>query len=196
MAEKENFILKSIVKIGESHEEETKTGLHALVDNFCKGMMPKDALGIGDSNTEALYADAYQLYNTGQYEEAKKIFATLFMIDPLDARFPFGIAASCHMMKDYERATNWYFKTSLFDPDNPVPHYHASDCHLRLNDPISAVASLRLVVDRCGEKIQYQNIKQRAEMTIDNLLKMHAAGVKISEALANDEDGPHLNKDK
>lgn len=195
MAEKEDFILESIVKMGESHSEEMKQGMDALIGNFMKGMMPKDALGIGDKNTEALYADAYHLYNIGQYEEAKKIFVTLCMLDPLDARFPFGIAASCHMMEDYERAAQWYFKTSLFDADNPIPHYHASDCHLRLNDPVSALASLRITVDRCGNNTAYQIIKERAEMTINNLITMNMEENKSTESLKN-EEGPQLNKIK
>jgi type III secretion system low calcium response chaperone LcrH/SycD len=193
MPEKENFIFSSVKKMGASHREEVKTGIDALIGNFSKGMMPKDAFGVSPKTIEALYADAYQLYNIGKYEEAKRIFSTLLIADPIDARFPFGMAASCHMMKDYELAASLYFKTSMFDPDNPIPYYHASDCHLHADDPVSALASLRLTVKRCGDKPEYQMIKGRAQMTIDNLIKTHGKGGAKPESVG-DNEGPHLNK--
>ncbi len=168
----DQYMQEAIAKIGEKHSKGIQSGVESIMENVKKGMLPKNALGITDQTAEKMYSQAYQMYNQGKYEEAKRVFATLVLLDVTDGRYAFGLGASAHMMKDFDTAVSWYLKASLFDPDNPVPYYHTSDCYLQLNDPISALTALFCAVEKAGSKPEYSILKQRCEIIIETLKKL------------------------
>ena len=183
---KEEEMLKSIADMGKEHKEEFKIAIKKIGTNiFEKGMMPKDALGIGDKNVDKLYNEAYQRYNMGKYNDAEKIFGQLLILNPTEGKYVFGLAACAHMKKDFEIAAEQYIRCSLYDPEDPIPYYHASDCYMELNDKLSALISLQMVIKRSGDKPEYKVMKDRALLTIESL--KHGANEKQKTT-------PKLNK--
>ncbi len=59
-----------------------------------------------------------------------------------------GIAACFHMLKEYKNAVQAYMICAMLDPENPIPHFHASDCYVEMKDNLSAIISLDLAVQR------------------------------------------------
>lgn len=116
------------------------------------GMMPKDVMGLSDAMVEGIYGQAYRLYNTGKYKDASQLFRLLIMLNSTEPKYAMGLAACFHMLKEYKNAVATYAICGVTDPENPVPHYHASDCYIHLNDPISALISLEMAVKRAGDK--------------------------------------------
>ncbi len=170
--DKEEEMLEAVMKVAEGDAPKVKKGMDVLFDNILnKGMMPRDALGIQDSDTESLYAQAYQMYNMGKYKEARNVFSSLIMIDSLDPRFLFGFAACAHMMEEYGSAADMYTQQAMISPDDPIPYYHAADCYIKLKDTFSATVALNLVVKRSGDDPKYTTIKERSEMTVKTLEK-------------------------
>lgn len=158
------------MKLAEGETPKVEKGVEALYENiFEKGMMPKDALGIQESDTESLYAQGYQLYNMGKYKDARNVFASLLMIDPIEPRFMFGHAACSHMLEEYETAADMYTHQAMVSPDDPVPYYHAADCYIKIADPFSAEVALNLVIKRSQNRPEFAMIKERAEMTVKKL---------------------------
>lgn len=132
---------------------------------------PKDLLEMSDAQVEAIYAQAYRLYNTGKYNDAISLFRLLTMIDPTEAKFSLGLAACFHMLKDYKAASDLYVLCGVLDPESPIPAFHASDCYLQMKDKVSAIISLELAIKKAGQKPQYQILRDRAQLTIDSLKK-------------------------
>lgn len=131
-----------------------------------KGMFLKDAMGLSGEMVEAIYSFAYHLYSIGKYEEAMQIFRLLIMLDPLQPRFPLGLAACFHMLKDYHCAASSYMLCTLLDGNDPLPHYHAADCYTELKQPEIAADQLRICIAKCGNVEEFQPIKARAEVTL------------------------------
>lgn len=136
-----------------------------------KGILPKHALRLGDDTMEAIYSQAYTLYNQGKYQDASYIFRLLMLLDYMTSKYILGLAACLHRMKDYKNAANVYLLCSTLDSTNPLPHYHAADCYLQLGFPEMAAFSLGLVLATAGEQPQYAVIKERARLMKETLDK-------------------------
>lgn len=151
---------------------ETKKQLNEVGDKILKkGMLPKDALGFNDVVMEGLYAQAYRLYNTGKYVDASHLFRMLILLNTTEPKYTLGLAACFHMLKEYKNAAQAYTMCGLLDPESPIPHYHASDCYLHMNDKVSAIVSFEIAVKRSGDKPEYVTLKDRALLSIEALKK-------------------------
>ncbi|MGZ4849903.1 MAG: SycD/LcrH family type III secretion system chaperone [Candidatus Bathyarchaeia archaeon] len=133
------------------------------------GYPPKEAMGLSDQMVEGIYAQAYRMYNTGKYKEASQLFRLLIMLDGAEPKYSLGLAACFHMAKEYETAAEAYTTCGMIDPNNPIPHYHASDCYLQMGDKASAIIALEMAVKRSGSKPEFSQLKDRALMTIQSL---------------------------
>jgi type III secretion system low calcium response chaperone LcrH/SycD len=142
-----------------------------LTEALNKGVMPKNALHLGDETMEAIYGQGYNLYNQGRYKEASYIFRLLMLLDYMTPKYILGLAASLHRMKDYKAAANVYLLCGTLDGGNPLPHYHAADCYIQLNLPIMAIFSLDLAITAAGTQPQYAVIRERALLMRDTLDK-------------------------
>lgn len=135
------------------------------------GMVPKDALGLSDSFVEGIYGQAYRLYNSGRYKDASQLFRLLLMMDATEAKYVLGLAACFHMQKEYKAAVDTYSMCGILDANSPVPHFHASDCYIKMGDLTSALICLDLAVKRAGDKPEFATLKDRAQMTIESVKK-------------------------
>lgn len=167
----QNQIKKAVEKVGAEVNKDSGTIKEAAKDVMQKAYLPKDLLGLSDQMVEGIYGQAYRLYQTGRYNDASQLFRLLIMINSTDPKFTLGLGACLHMLKDYKAAAGVYALCAVIDPDNPLPHYHASDCFLQMNDKPSALISLELAIKRAGEKPEYQKLKDRALLTVENLKK-------------------------
>lgn len=154
--------------------EKDSDGLGKALDQyiskvFKEGSSPQDALGLDKSILDSVYAQAYRLYNTGKYEEAIQQFRILIMMNSMETKYILALAACFHMIKDYPNAIQTYTMYSVLDPENPLPHYHTSDCFIQLKDYLSAMISLELAISRAEGKEQYSKIKERALLGLESL---------------------------
>ena len=172
MKSDQHQIKKATAEIGTAlGKEKTKEFQNAASKVVQQGMMPKDMMGLSDAMVEGIYGQAYRLYNTGKYKDASQLFRLLIMLNSTEAKYAMGLAACFHMLKEYKNAVSTYSICGVIDPENPIPHYHASDCYIHLNDPVSALIALEMAIKRAGNKQEYQTLKDRALLTIDALKK-------------------------
>lgn len=148
-------------------KERTKDFQTAAAKVVHDGMMPKDVMGLSEAMVEGIYGQAYRLYNTGKYKDASQLFRLLIMLNSAEPKYSMGLAACFHMMKDYKNAVSTYSICSVIDPASPIPHYHASDCYIHLNDPASAKIALENAIKNAGDKPEYQTLKDRALLSLD-----------------------------
>lgn len=163
-------IKKAVEEISQGMEPDQVKQLEKIASKVVgEGVPPKDAMGLSDQMVEGIYAQAYQLYNTGKYKDASQLFRLLIMLNGAEPKYSLGLAACYHMAKDYETAISVYTTCGLLDPNNPIPHYHASDCYLQMNDKVSAMIALEMAVKRSGTRSEFTQLKDRALMTIESL---------------------------
>ena len=134
-----------------------------------QGASPKDAMGVTSTYLENIYSQAYRLYNTGKYSEATHLFRLLVLLNAMEPKYTLGLAACSHMLKDYNTAIQLYTLSSTLDPQNPVPHYHTSDCFIQMKDYLSAMICLELAINRAGDNPSFSKMKERAQLSLDSL---------------------------
>lgn len=157
---------KTAVDLGKKFDE----SFGELADKMLKqGMTPKDAMNLSPSYLENIYAQAYRLYNTGKYAEAVHLFRILIMFNALEPKYMLGLAACFHMLKEYALATQTYTMCSVLDPQNPHPHYHSSDCFVQMKDYLSAMLCLEMAIERAGERAEFAQLKERAQLSLKSL---------------------------
>jgi type III secretion system low calcium response chaperone LcrH/SycD len=174
------------INAGEQAQAELKKILSAALD---KGVMPKTALKLDDTVMEAIYSQAYTLYNHGKYKEASYIFRLLMLLDFTTPKYVLGLAACSHRMKEYTNASNLYMIAAGLDPTNPLPHFHATDCYIQLGAPALAIISLGMAITAAGAQAQYKLIKERAELMKSTLEQQidNQASPKKEEKAANEQ---------
>lgn len=159
-------------KIGEKVEKEGGEKLsHISQEALSKYKSIKDVLGVNEESMEALYSQAYLLYNTGRYKDSSEVFRLLIMFDSTQAKYLMGLAACLHMQKEYLAASAIYQMTSLADPSDPIPFFHASDCYLHLQDKVSAAVALEMALKRAEGKPEFSALKERATITLQAVRK-------------------------
>lgn len=157
----------------DSMEKEGKAlegSIQELTDKMCsKGQTPKEAMGISNSYLESTYSQAYRFYNTGKYGEASHLFRLLVMFNAMEPKYMMGVAACHHMMKEYASAIEAYTMCLVLDPKNPIPHYHSSDCYIRMKEHLSALFCLELAIKVCDDRPEYAKLKERALLSLEGL---------------------------
>lgn len=93
-----------------------------------------------DCNT--LYSTAYAYYESGLFAEAGDIFTKLTLNDPQEEAYWRGLAASRQMEQKYKSALYAWGLVSILSKDDPMPHLHAAECMLSLNQREEAQAAL------------------------------------------------------
>lgn len=163
-------INKIVEEMSQGMEREQTKRLEQFASKMVgPGVSPKDTMGLSDQMVEGIYAQAYRMYNSGKYKEASQLFRLLIMLNGAEPKYSLGLAACFHMVKEYETAAEAYTTCGMIDPNNPIPHYHASDCYLQMGDKVSAMIALEMAVKRSGSKPEFSQLKDRALMTIESL---------------------------
>lgn len=154
--------------LGEDKAEH-KEKLRAFASTITEGKTPKEAMGLSDDYVEGMYSFAYRLYTMGKYDQALQLFRLMVMLNPMDPRFLLGLAACFHMLKNYEDASSSYMLCSILNPSDPIPYYHVSDCFIQLENYSMAYDSLNLCIANAKGKADYDQIKNRAEVSLEVL---------------------------
>lgn len=169
---KSERIKKGAETVGQSWKVDTKMDVSELMTEFMeKKSVPKEALDMRAQELEAVYGQAYRLYNTGKFKDAVDLFRLLIMAEPAESKYALGMAACFHMLKEFTNAVKAYSLYALMDTENPIPYFHQADCFIQMGDPIGAMIALETAVKRAGNKPQYQVLKDRSLMMIQSLDK-------------------------
>lgn len=142
------------------------------------GISPSETLKIPDEIMEGLYAEAYNLYNQGKYQDATYLFKFLVMMKGREYKYVLGLAATMHMKKEWVTAATMYEMASLLAMNNPVPLYHASDCYINADMIPKAIDALERAIERSEISKEYEILKKRAELTLKNLRRQQEEKTK------------------
>jgi type III secretion system low calcium response chaperone LcrH/SycD len=113
------------------------------------------------------YSFGYSLYENGEYERASKIFEILISHGgAMEKKFWFSYASSLQMLKEYTKALKAWAMTALLDDKNPLPHFHAAECYISLNDFAEAKKALEEAKKRCSTHLDvtHQDVLNQIEL--------------------------------
>lgn len=164
-----NEAIENIGIKGQEADDLRKKVTKLTSDIYEKGMSPYEAMGLSKEMMESFYSFGYRMYNTGQYDQATQLFRLLILLDPTNPKYLFGLAACFHMEKDFENAASTYIVCSLIDLNDPIPHYHASDCYINLKKYNLAIDALNVSLQRMENRAEFSAIRDRAQVTLDML---------------------------
>ncbi len=97
------------------------------------------------------YATAFGLYEKGDYRGAAQLFTQLVLTDPFSMDYWQGLASSKQMAKEYEAALHAWSLVALLRENDPLPHFHAAECFLSLDEKDDALKALDAALGLCHE---------------------------------------------
>lgn len=139
---------------------------HFLTENM--GEL-RDVVGLTDNEMEALYAEAYDYYAAGQYQEALPKFAVLTQTSHLEKRFHIGYAATLQALGLYMDAARVYLLASTLDLADPDPTARIGYCLMQLKYYSEAKKTLELVLTETALKEEYQALRTQTQAWIDEI---------------------------
>ncbi len=158
---------KAIIAGGRSNEAiagQLKDTVTMMYEAIKKGIIPKQMLKLDDETLEGIYTQAYLFYNQGKFRDASYLFVILMLLDPTQPKYMLGSGACLHRLGKYEKAAQVYLLGSSLDPKNPLPHFHAADCYIKLKALPLADMCLKTAIQCCGEQKEYELVKERATL--------------------------------
>ena len=109
---------------------------------------------ISKAEMEAVYSVGFNMYRTGRYDDAEKIFRFLVLFDHLEPKYWMGVGAVQQVRKDYQGAIASYGYASFLDLKNPKPQLHAAECFLAMGDKVNAASALIALDTYCPADTQ------------------------------------------
>ncbi len=76
---------------------------------------------------------ARALYQSGDYEEAKRVYQQLAAYQPYCQSYWQGVGSCMQMEKRYEEALKAWLMVALLDEEAPLPHFRAAECYNALS---------------------------------------------------------------
>ncbi len=152
---------------------ENKETAKKMLSLLFKGASLGDLVGLDPDKLEVLYAYAYNLYNSGQYENAEKIFRALVVYDATVSKYWIGLAACRENQKSYVEAAELYaMGATMTGLDDPAPLYYSALCRLKADQKNIAIDALEfLALVGKENKPQDVEIKAKAKSLLETLKK-------------------------
>ncbi|WP_201772472.1 SycD/LcrH family type III secretion system chaperone [Endozoicomonas elysicola] len=140
-----------------------------LLNFFGKGGTFKDLKNMSDDAMEAIYSVAYNLYQSGKYEEAKKVFQFLCFYDHFNRKYFLGLGACQQMQKQYDSAIEIFSFATILDSDDPRPMMYIGDCHMAKGDKEKAQIAYETSIEWSDGSPEYAKDLERAKNMLENL---------------------------
>lgn len=116
------------------------------------GISEKEISTIPLEHERQFYAVAFGLYEKGDYRGAAQLFTQLVLTDPFSEHYWQGLASSKQMARDYQAALHAWSLVSLLKENDPLPHFHAAECFLSLDEKEEALKALNAALEFCRDE--------------------------------------------
>ncbi len=140
-----------------------------LITFLHKGGTVQQIYGISDADLTAMFAAAGRYLTQKRYKEAADCFVFLTFLNPYHADFWMGLGQCYRLSKDYEKAIETYTMASVYDYDDPRPHFHCADCYLALEEGQKALDRIVLTLDRCRGKKEFASLQEVCYELVDDI---------------------------
>jgi tetratricopeptide (TPR) repeat protein len=101
---------------------------------------------------DAIAQVAYSQFETGVYDEARKLFESLSTIDPANPYYLAGVAATALMQDQPQTAMNYYERALMRDPNHTMSLVGKADALLRLGKVDDALKAFAEAFKKASKK--------------------------------------------
>ena len=115
------------------------------------------------SDTEVIYAQAYQYVAQGQFDMALRYFSLLTLYRPTCIAYLAGLALSYKMLRRYAEALSVYSFMAAIDAEEPQHTLAIAECLLLAGAYDEARRTLDMVVRFCQEQPGHAKAGERAQ---------------------------------
>lgn len=122
-----------------------------------KEVMPK----FTEEHFDALYALAYDFYESGEYAKAGNYFHFLTTLSHKDKKHWIGLGASQQMLKEYEKAINSYAIAAVLDQTDPYPSFYAAECCFSMGDIERGMLALDCVDELSADESKFKGLRNQ-----------------------------------
>lgn len=146
---------------------------------YVDGLLPYKVMKIDDNAMEYMYTLAYNLYQSGNLQDAREWFLYLLKLNPNSNKYNFALGCCYKKMQKWPEAAVTFLRCYIISDVDPMPLYHAADCMIENKSKEAAILLLKQaladthVLENIRGPMSPQNeaLKQRAKMLIDSLEK-------------------------
>ena len=116
----------------------------SLYKAVSQGASLAEIFNISKDMLESGYTYAYQLYQSGNYADAEKMFRGLSLYCNTDTRFWMGLAGCLQARGDYQNAVDAYSMAGVAGSfSDPAPFYYGGLCYLKMGDRENAIGAFK-----------------------------------------------------
>ena len=145
--------------------------LQALLEAALKGATVAQLADMSPETLEGLYALGYNLYNSGNYQDAETVFRALCLYDHHSYKYWMGFAGCLQARGEYKTAIDAYSLAGIAKTlEDPQPFLFGAICYLKMNDRDNAKGALLGILDLCADDLRHATCKARAQEML-NLLE-------------------------
>jgi type III secretion system low calcium response chaperone LcrH/SycD len=119
------------------------------------------------TDTEAIYAMAYNLVTQGQIELANGYLSLLTLYAPTNTKYLSGLALTYKLLKAYDAALSVYTFAAALEPRQPKHMLALAECQMLQGDGDGARESLKLVIAFCADYKEFEVVSVRAQAISD-----------------------------
>ena len=113
-------------------------------------------------DTRVLYELGFNLYRTKEFTQAESVFRKLVVMMPLEHTHWQGLASSLQMQKRHEDALTAWSMYAFINPKSPLPHFHAAECLLAIEEYSDCLKALDALAKR-DYKDEFSSKAQRIQ---------------------------------
>jgi type III secretion system low calcium response chaperone LcrH/SycD len=139
---------------------------HVASQLFARCGTLSDISGLEPQQLDAVYSQAYHLYEQGKNEQAARLFQFLCLYNHWEKSYWMGLAASRQALKQYPQAIEAYSYLTVLDPANPQAPLHGAYCYLAMDDLEGAEKSLSAVMHLANQEKKYAILREQAELLL------------------------------
>lgn len=153
---------------------EKNLSLKQMLEDMADSIHKDEPVANKDFSSEdlsLLYAIAHNLYQVGDFDQAKLLFTQLIVSKPFEGKHWQGLGATLQMLKEYHRALTAWSMAALIDDSDPVAHFHAAECLLSLDNGDEAMKALREAKARIRPGAEHEPIKVQIESIEERWIK-------------------------
>lgn len=141
-------------------QEKLKKSLRKIAMNIetCGMLSPHD---FNNEDVSLLYSLGFNLYQREDYFTSKQIFQRLVLSRPHEKKFWMALGACHQMTRQFEEALESWAMASFIENEDPLPHFHATECYLALESLDDAYLALEETKQRLrpGDEELFEKIQ-------------------------------------
>lgn len=124
-------------------------------------------------DTRVLYELGFNLYRTKEFLHAESIFRKLVVMMPLEKTHWQGLASSMQMQNRFKDALTGWSMYAFIDPKSPLPHFHAAECLLSIEDYKDCLKALDALAERDVQDEFYEKAQTLQERCLSQMEAYH-----------------------